>query len=276
MDENVNLTYNGRPLSYVGNNSRLKLSTSMDTRTSPYSIRFKFGIDNNTNELFNPFTYSWSKGTWHHVSNNVWEWTYENPIWSNNGAPIFGNNPHFNHIRYTNVIGINATEVTNMDRLFYNINPSPHDTSAGLFGVSCNFVFDNVTSMEYMFYKTPVSMDRFKTLYAPKVRNMSNFINLTGVDLNNTSDPSTWDYPLGCIGLTFLADADNKSYVKNCDLTNAFKGCINLSGNIAYNMYTTLSTVSQSGTDGCFENCAVTDPDPYSQSLYRQIPTSWK
>ena len=274
MDENVNITYNGRPLRYGLNNSRLKLSKGREQSTSPYSIRFKFGIDNNTNELFNPLNYSWGKGIWHHVSNRVWEWTYENPIWSNNGLPIFGTNPHFNHITYTNVIGINASEVTNMDRLFYNINPTPHDGQA--FYYSANLSFAKVTSMEEMFYKTPVSLD-FKYLNLPKVRNMRNFMNLTGVDLSNTADPDTWEYPRGFTGIEIEVDPwDEKPYLRSCDLTNAFKGCINLYGSTAYSMYSILTLGSQSATDGCFENCAVTDPDPHSQSLYRQIPSSWK
>jgi hypothetical protein len=274
MDENVNITYNGRPLYYGLNDSRLKLSDSSERFTSPYSIRFKFGTDRNTNELFNPLDYSWSKGTWHHVSGSVWEWTYENTVWNNNGSPIFGINPHFNHISYTDVISINASEVTNMDKLFYNINPTPHDGQA--FYYTAGLQFANVTSMEEMFYKTPVSLD-FQYLNVPKVRNMKNFMNLTGVDLTRWDDESTWNYPRGFTGINIAVDPwDEKPYLRYCDLTNAFKGCINLTGETAYAMYTGLSLVSQSATDGCFENCAVTDPDPYSQSLYRQIPSSWK
>jgi len=220
------------------------------------SLRFIFGIDPATNEYFNPLGYSWYAGTWTHVSGRVWDWTYNNPIWSIYGtSPFKGSASPFNNLSFVKLIGANCSGVTNMNYLFKNLTTLDIDYNDVYMDTR------SVTSMESMF---------------------ENCKNIRGVPLMVLTSVLNFKYAFK--GSSFTRDSlvgynhleTDWKVPSSCDLSNTCDSCTGLSGEGCKLLYDIWSPNHTGNHSGCFRNCAVYDPDPYSQSLYRNIPSSWK
>lgn len=191
----------------------------------PYTIRLRY-----TDGVIPSF----SKGTGVQVSQspNIWDLTYENSSWSN---------LLHNHFDLLEVLGANATNVTDMTAMF--------DTCKSLETVAL-FDTSNVTDMKSMFKSCNVieSIPLFNT---SNVTNMSYMLyacyNLTTVPLFDTSNITNMNYMFkGCNNLTSIPLFDTSNVT---NMVETFDGCILLE---AVPLFNTSNVTTMSGL---FRHC---------------------
>lgn len=218
----------------------------------PYTLRIKMQSGK---------TPSFSYGSAVQVSSNpnVWDWTYNNAVWS--GRFISTNKEYL-----LEVLGGNTTGVTAMTQLFMSCS--------GLATVAA-FNTSSVTSTAAMFYSTAITTAPLYDLSS--VTNTSSMFSgcssLTSVPLYNTGSVTNMARMFeGCSHLQTIPLFDTSSAT---DMTNMFLSCIYVtSGALALYQQASSQTTPPTSHTHCFYNCG-SSTTTGSQEL-AQIPSDWK
>lgn len=239
------------------------------------------------------------------AGSNLWDWTYESPVWEN----VFENKWWIKEVvaagdtsgvtstsrLFVNCTGMESvypfdtSNVTDMSMMFAgcesmttapSIDTSKVTTMYGMFA-SCKalssvplYDTSNVTDMSEMFNQcyALTSVPQFDTTKVTNMKLMLHITPISSVPLFDTSNVTDMSMMLqSCVNLTELPLFDTSSAT---DVSNAFYECLSVeTGALA--LYQQMSSQSSppSTYTGCFTNCGLLTTTGAAELA--QIPTSW-
>jgi hypothetical protein len=248
---------------------------------APYTLRFLFLDDS---KYYNPLNDVFDYGTWTQRSDTIWDWTYNDPIWTlpsnltssdtnNNYRSIFSKNGS-NRLENVKckIIDSETSNVTNMRGLFYNmdrlegvekIDTSNVTDAASMFRTAVSSAATGVGSVKYV----------NSTLDFRKVKYYNGTTCHGSLDhLFYTQGYSNAPYRLTTVPTILWPDIETVGYIVN--FSYMFTNQRNITNNYAGVVYPTywqqLQTHS-SWTDACYR-CG----DLGNATAYANIPSDLK
>jgi len=243
---------------------------------APYTLRFLF-LDED--KYYNPLNYRFDYGTWTQRSDTIWDWTYNDPIWTyptnltntdkNIHASIFNCvDGRFCDLREAKckIIDSETSGVTNMRGLF-----------SGLFKLEGVEKIDtsNITDASYMFYFNGSAVQGHGSVrYVNCTLDFSKVKYYNGTSchgglrylFHTSGADSTQQYRLTTAPNIIWPDTSEVG--NNVDLTNLFYNQRNITNNYAGVVYPTywqqISGVGASYTDACYRCGDLGNPAEYA------------
>ena len=221
----------------------------------PYTLRLKFQYGKT------PAFRSGSSGVQVSSNPNVWDWTYNNAVWS---GGFYGNTTTRGYL--LEVLGGNTTGVTDMFQLFMSCS-----------GLTTVAVFDtsSVTTTGAMFYGTAITTAPLYDLSSATTTSsmFSGCSSLTSVPLYNTGSVTNMARMFqGCSRLQTIPLFDTSSAT---DMSSMFLSCNYVtSGSLALYQQASSQATPPTSHSQCFYNCG-SSTTTGSREL-AQIPSDWK
>lgn len=265
---------------YMLFNSGMVLSAPLPS-IAPYTLRFLF-LDEDT--YYNPLNNNFDYGTWTQLSDNIWDWTYVDPIWTYpSNLTSTDTNNNFKSILSSNgtsllenvkckIIDSETSNVTNMRGLFFNmdklegvekINTSNVTDAASMFRTNVDSTSTDVGSVKYV----------HSTLDFRKVNYYNGTTCHGSLDhLFYTQTTSNAPYRLTTAPTILWPNPNDVGYVIN--ISYIFYGQRNITNNTEGRVYPSYWQQIQSPgiyTDACYR-CG----DLGNATAYANIPTALK